>query len=415
MTGLDSPSEKENAADLCSWESLLDFHRELLKSATPPDALKIRRLADARSINLPTWFLGSIRAAEKLSKKHPLGSSFIASTEAAEMASRKEVAQTRFQLLKSAPQRAFFPACGSGLDLIHFCELHKDSPVIFSDLEKDHLKMSQSNLELAIDKSDAKGVCHDVKEMPFDSPFSYTFLDPARRKGNEKLFIDTMEPPLEDCLALAHSSEAFQIKLPAGFNPDRDLPQEFADMNWQWDWIQYGRDVLECVGTLQSETDHHRGVHLIETKTADVHSWATSDHSIPGFIRTLEPKVGEVITIPEPVIHSAGILDHWAHHHNLIKTPWPEILLSSQKEFTQLSNSYLLEARCRPHLKDIFKKFSKARHLKIGPLSRSARFPTPLLKDLESHNRKISPSADQVLALFVKSGKKEDLLILKAS
>ena len=414
MIGLASPSEKRSDSEPPPWKVLRDFHRELQDIVPIPDALKIRSLGERRGLNLPTWFLGSLRASSKLASKHPKGHRFIASTDTAEMASRKEVAFLRFSFLNGRPKKlAFFPACGAGLDLIHFHELYPEISTLFSDIEPDRLQMARANLEEVSSKNTTMALCHDLGALPFNRSHDYTFVDPARRRGNQTLGLESIEPSLSTCLSLVKSSERFQIKLPAGFQPDRDLPLDLDPSTWQWDWIQFGRDVLECVGTHQPGNSHPRGAHFIDSQNGQISSYSGNTHSNIHLERVHDLKPEMNVFIPEPVLNSSGLLSSWAHHHQLKTTPWAEIFTSSSHEHLPLGKTFRWVGQTRPKLKDIFKNHPHARQHRLIAISGEKRFPSELQKSLESHNREVPKTSLCLHVLFLTRGSKNEVLLLE--
>ena len=414
VIGLDSISARKKEADPSFWETLRGFHQELLKLEKSPDALKIRRLADARNLTLPTWFLGSVRASEKLSAKHPLGRRLIASTEAAEMASRREVARIRFSLLKSPINGpAFFPACGAGLDLLHFHDLHPKTPLIFSDIDVDHLRMANSNMKIAAGEGKGTPLCHDASRLPFKCTSGYTFIDPARRKGNEKFSVKNMEPSLSDSLALTGSTELFQIKLPAGFDPERHLPSSIDPAKWQWDWIQYGRDVVECVGTLQPSKSHSRGAHVIDSVSGQTDSWVTTSIGDSHQYEFRDISTDSIVLIPEASLKPSCLTQAWAKDHDLYPTSYPGIFISETPGSTPLGKRFKTHGKSRPSIRDITRQFSGSKKSRLEPLSEGDRFPRDLQKSIESHNRSIPKETVTLNILFLTLGKKKEVLILE--
>jgi len=272
-------------------------------------------------------------------------------------------------------------------------------------------------------------LCHDAGHLPFSKIFDFTFIDPARRKGSDKLGLGEISPSLPVSLALGRGSRHFQIKLPSGFNPDEHLPSAFKDLPWQWDWIQWGRDVVECVGTLQPTVRPGRGVHLLKPGTSEPSSWRAQ--ALVGYEGlTFQghghrhahgpaqvPEPGAILVMAEPVLKTAGLLDAWVRCHDLQATPWPDLFLAPSEPPVQsvvaLGKTFSFLGFSPPGLKDLGRIIPDLGSVCLEALSGEDRFPTELLKSLEAHNRKVPQPARLLNVLYQKRGQKRELLVLE--
>lgn len=314
----------------------LDVHRSAREGWSQQDALSLKKELQKKGIEAPPWFLGSPRAAQKLSQKHPKGQQLLATTDLAEMASRREVAQQRYTAIQDVLpylNSAEFPACGAGLDILHFHDfletsgVEKSIPFLAGDLNHLHSALAQENLNIlkvkaSIYSYDALKPAHTWPPCPNGR---YLFLDPARREGQQKLERHTYLPRLEDSLALLESYGCAQIKLAPGESPE--TLQAFAEKGWSWQWIQWGKDLLECFGTWISEDFRqkhglqprprwsicrfHHGVSHIWPNLEPLHKDQREE------INELQPEETTILHQPCKALRHSQLDTDWAHDHQL--------------------------------------------------------------------------------------------------
>ena len=306
-------------------------HRQRRLDWAQGDALKLQKEYSRKGKFAPAWFLGSARAAQKLKEKHPLGEQLLASTELAEMASRREVAQWRFSRL--APHLANitglqFPASGAGLDTLHFLELYPQfkGRTWAGDLNPLTTAIAKSNLAFVLG-SDV-GVCrYDALQPPFSSKGAFVFLDPARRHEGERLERYQYEPDLDASLKELEKASLAQIKCSPGETPERLAA--FAQRGWIWEWVQRGRDIVECFGTWQGDPSQREQVsgesmHSLPVWTVTcldgagvwISSYSAKLESLP-FSQSQPLEIGQILILPKAVLHHSQLFAAWLKEYRL--------------------------------------------------------------------------------------------------
>lgn len=288
-------------------EHLFELNRRWLAEGVCDDAMALRKRGERLGLKLPPWFLGSLRAAAKLEHKHPRGKELLGTTEGAEMATRASVALHRFSRLKGQPSTAAFPACGMGLDLLHFLQLFPQARARASDLQPLHAAMCQENLRRLGLR--AQVLCEDVLHPAWQERVDYAFLDPARRSSGDRR-VD-LQPPLKDALSWLSCGEQAQIKLAPAFKPH----EHGLGDDWSWEWVQLGKEVLECFGTRDGRGDIRATV--LEADGSSLGSLALAEDA------KVETSHGDDwVSLPAPVLGVAGLLKASAGNEGLEPSPW---------------------------------------------------------------------------------------------
>ena len=285
------------------------------------DALKLQKEYARKGNPAPAWFLGSPRAAQKLIEKHLLGEQLLASTELAEMASRSDVARYRFSRLASQLETvevAHFPASGMGLDILHFLNSYPQfrGKTWAGDLSPLTTAIARANIQHLLGSS-VSFCCYDALSVPFRSQRAFVYLDPARRSETGRLERFEYLPNLEASLGELEKSSLAQIKCAPGETPDR--LEAFVKRGWTWEWIQRGRDLVECFGTWRGGVDHGEPAWTATALDGEGHwrsSYSGDLEGLPFFVS--QPLVlGQHLVLPKAVLLHSQLYAAWLKKYAL--------------------------------------------------------------------------------------------------
>jgi hypothetical protein len=288
------------------------------------DAFKLQKEWSRQGKSAPAWFLGSPRAALKLKEKHPRGAELLATTELAEMASRWEVARWRFSRCSKALEHidfVEFPACGAGLDWLHFLQCY---PRFINycgggDLNFLATALAQTNLNTIFEQPQTVA-CYDALSSPFKASKSYVFLDPARRSEGAKLERYSYLPDFEASLKILEKAPLAQIKCAPGETPER--LKMSVSRGWTWEWVQRGRDIVECFGTwwgvLHSLSEYSKPwtVTCLDGQGTWLSSYSAEPNTMP-FGSSVPLELGQSLILPKAVLLHSELYPAWLQEHGL--------------------------------------------------------------------------------------------------
>lgn len=431
------------------------FHLENRDRWTKIDALKLKKELKKAHFEAEPWFVGSPRAAAKLTIKHPKGAELLASTDLAEMASRSEVAMARYeQLLQDElrggapvglddPERkgfklnnlsiktASFPACGAGLDLFHFvefCRQHSDNDhpkLIAGDLEPLHTDIAKHNAEIL--HIPCHFYTHDaLQPEPVDTTRHYVFMDPARREGSTSLERYEYRPALDDAIEHLERYDLAQIKLAPGESPER--LEIYSLRGWHWHWIQHGKDLLECAGTWvnpklrpktesSTEPEHQRRATRILHGRRESWSPSSSEHQVPRLHLKAVPEQGRILIQASKALGQAKLESRWALEQQLKACAYDDLWLSEtscpEKTHWPLGDAFTLEDAFLAHPKQIKQQLKKREPFPYELRSTLQRTPPELQKKIEPHLKNKGDPKERRVLMLCQRDEKPWLLILK--
>ena len=416
-----------------------NIHREHRETWSQTDALKLNKLLSKRGLQAPPWFVGSPRAAQKLKNKHPQGHTLLASTDLAEMASRKEIALQRYGIL--APywdqiKQAEFPACGAGLDALHFAEFFSDQiagaknehepNLIAGDLHHLHTAIAKENLELC--GFNGRVYSYDALRPAHESPPStYIFLDPARRDGPNNLERYHYRPNLDDAMPMLQQFDFAQIKLAPGESPERLLG--YANSGWSWQWVQWGKDLLECSGTwihphLRSE-NYEPTWSATRFSDGHAHTWSSAVAVLPSasFALPRPWEIGQVLLQPCKALRQSQLLSLWTQELGLQASCFAGLWvndgylgLNGDGKVTSdhgMADSFVLEHACLANPKKISKELKPWSQYPCELRSELQHTPPDLVAKIQPWLKQKGDAEERRTLLLSNDGHKNWLLVLR--
>jgi hypothetical protein len=410
---------------LDTWFSIHRAHRDTWSKI---DALKLNKLLSKRGLKAPPWFAGSPRAAQKLKVKHPQGESLLASTDLAEMASRREVAIRRYENLSphwKNIQQAEFPACGAGLDALHFADfLGSECPsIVVGDISDLATAIAQENFDIC--GISGQVYSYDALKPTHESPDqTYIFLDPARRDGEDSLERYHYLPNLDEAMPMLERVDFAQIKLAPGESPDRLL--RYTEAGWSWQWVQLGKDLLECSGTWIHP--RHRSPDFEPTWSATrfvdgrAHTWSSPVDVAPqaSFALPQPWERGQVLFQPCKALRQSQLLSLWSQSQKLQSSCFEGLWLSAEgglaheSQGQHLADVFVLEHACIANPKKLSKELKAWKDYPCELRSELQHTPEDVVQKIQPMLKQKGDPSERRTLLLSNDGHKNWLLVLKA-
>ena len=191
----------------------------------------------------------------------------------------------------AAFDHVFDLCCGVGGDLLGLASEGRRATGI--DRDPVHSRMAKLNADVNRVGDRVEVVCADVRNIPLKGGAA-AFIDPARRRGEDRFRAGSSEPPLEWCYELWNRGVHVGIKAAPG------LPLELTPSGWEIEFVSEHRELKECALWSPSLTTATRRATILPSGDTLV---ATEGDAL-----AVAPP-GAFLLDPDPAVTRAGLVE----------------------------------------------------------------------------------------------------------